>query len=128
MDRLADGRTSAISGAAASGGDRLPRRGVVLALGLLTLAGCGWRPLYERPTADPASGGVGSELSQISIDPVTTGTTPDPLSGSEQALYDSRAAQLLQNSLQNALNPYGRPSDALYHLEVELQQTAHTTA
>jgi len=94
----------------------------ILAAALLVLAGCGWRPLYERPSADPSSGGVGTALSQISIDPITTDSSPDPLNGTDQALYNSRAAQLLQNRLKNALNPYGAPRSAVYHLAVELEQ------
>ena len=101
------------------------RRGAATLVAVLILAGCGWRPLYERPSADPASGGVSAELAQISIDPITQQSRVDPLTGSDLALYDARAAQLLQNYLKDALNPYGPPSSALYHLAVELrQQTA----
>jgi LPS-assembly lipoprotein len=90
---------------------------------VLVLAGCGWRPLYERPSPDPASGGASASLAKISIDPVVPQSTLDPLNGgSTDQLYDSRAAQLLQNYLKNALNPYGPPSDAVYHLAIRLQQ------
>jgi LPS-assembly lipoprotein len=96
---------------------------VLAATAALVLAGCGWRPLYERPSADPASGGPGTALARISIDPVVPDSNLDPLStGSSEALYDSRAAQLLQNYLKSALNPAGPPSAALYHLAVQLQQ------
>ncbi|MDQ7248802.1 LPS assembly lipoprotein LptE [Dongia sedimenti] len=90
---------------------------------MLVAAGCGWRPLYERPSASPTSGGAGAALAQISIDPVVPKSGLGPLiSGSTDSLYDSRAAQLLQNYLKNALNPYGPPNTALYHLAIELQQ------
>jgi LPS-assembly lipoprotein len=88
----------------------------------LILGGCGWRPLYERPAPEPTSGGVGAELAQISVDPVVSASQLNPLTGSDQALYDSRAAQLLQNYLKDALNPRGRPSSALYHLAIQLKQ------
>jgi len=103
--------------------DSRVRRGLVCALAAaVLLAGCGWQPLYERPSASPASGGVGAELAQVSIDPVVPQEELDPLSGSNTALYDSRAAQLLQNHLKEALNPYGAPSSALYHLAIGLRQ------
>ena len=105
------------------------RRRLVCALAVvLILAGCGWRPLYERPSASPTSGGVGAELAQISIDQVVPLTELDPLTGSNQALYDSRAAQLLQNYLKNALNPAGSPSSAVYHLAVRLKQKTRAAA
>jgi hypothetical protein len=102
-------------------GGRNCARAVAVAAALV-LAGCGWRPLYERPSPDP-SGGAGAALAQISIDPVVPDTNLDPLTtGSTDVLYDSRAAQLLQNYLKNALNPRGSPGAAVYHLAVELQQ------
>jgi len=105
------------------GGSRARAAACIVALAAaVALAGCGWRPLYERPSADPASGGVGAALAQISIDPVQTSTRLNALTSSEEALYDSRAAQLLQNYLKDAVNPYGPPSSALYHLAIELQQ------
>jgi hypothetical protein len=89
----------------------------------LVLAGCGWHPLYERPASDAASGGTGAALAQISIDPVTPDSDVEPLSNnSTEVLYDSRAAQLLQNGLKSALNPSGPPSAPIYHLAVQLQQ------
>jgi LPS-assembly lipoprotein len=89
---------------------------------LLLLAGCGWQPLYERPAPSPTSGGVGAELAQISVDPVVPQFQLDPLTGSNQELYDARAAQMLQNYLKDALNPHGPPSTALYHLAIHLKQ------
>ena len=104
---------------------RVGRRRLMLAVAAttLTLASCGWRPLYERPGPGLDSGGVGTELAAISIDPVVPQSDLDPISGSTQALYDSRSAQLLQNYLKEALNPYGSPSSAVYHLAVDLKQT-----
>jgi hypothetical protein len=109
---------------------RLAKRpGRVLAVAaLLALAGCGWRPLYERPGAAPDSGGVSAALAQISIDPVVPNSVIGPLGGTDQALYDSRAAQLLQNYLKTALNPRGAPSDAVYHLGVRLSQQTRGAA
>jgi LPS-assembly lipoprotein len=91
--------------------------------GTLFVSGCGWRPLYERPGASINSGGASTELAKISIDPVVSPDGPDPLNGNtSDTLYHSRAAQLLQNYLKEALNPYGPPSSASYHLAVELTQ------
>jgi LPS-assembly lipoprotein len=89
----------------------------------LLVSGCGWKPLYERPGASVNSGGASAELAKISIDPVETLKGPDPLSGNPtETLYHSRAAQLLQNYLKEALNPYGAPEAASYHLAVQLTQ------
>ncbi|GAB2179776.1 LPS assembly lipoprotein LptE [Dongia sp. agr-C8] len=122
MNRLGDIENSAASG-------RLGRRRLMLALGAaLLLGGCGWRPLYERPGPSTNSGGVSTELAQIKIDPVAPESNIDPLHGSTDALYDSRAAQLLQNYLKDALNPYGPPSVAAYHLAIQLQQQTRAAA
>lgn len=94
----------------------------------LLVCGCAWHPLYSRPSPDPASGGIGATLATISIDPITTRTTLDPLTGSTKFPYDSRAAQILHNDLRDALNPYGPPSAAAYHLEVELTESLTRTA
>jgi hypothetical protein len=103
---------------------RVRRRRLMLAVtAALTLASCGWRPLYERPGPGLTSGGVGAELAAISIDPVAPQSDLDPISGSTQALYDSRSAQLLQNYLKEAINPYGPPSSVAYHLAIDLDQT-----
>jgi hypothetical protein len=116
MNRLGELENSAARG-------RLGRRGLVLAFAAtLALGGCGWRPLYERPAASRTSGGVTNDLAQIKIDPVVPESNLDPLHGSTDALYDSRAAQLLQNYLKDALNPYGPPSAAAYHLAIQLNQ------
>ncbi len=108
--------------------DRGRRRLVLAAASMLVLAGCGWRPLYERPGAAPDSGGVTPALAQISIDPVVPNSQIDAFGGSDQALYDSRAAQLLQNYLKNALNPRGAPTDATHHLAIKLTQQTRAAA
>lgn len=96
---------------------------------LLMLAGCGWQPLYARPSPDPASGGVTAKLATIAIDPVSTISTLDPLAAAgPHDPYDSRAAQLLQNHLKDALNPYGPPSPAAYHLGIQLTKELVRTA
>jgi len=125
--RTANRRGDAIGGAATGRSGRwLAALGPLLAV--MLCAGCGWQPLYARPSPDPTSGGVESKLAQISIDPVTTRTSPDPLTGDAKYLYDGRAAQLLENNLRNDLNPYGPPSDASYHLAVELSQLTRASA
>jgi LPS-assembly lipoprotein len=122
MNRLGELENSANRG-------RLGRRRLLLAAAAaLALSGCGWRPLYERPGPSTTSGGVSTDLAKISIDPVVPHSNLDPLSGSSDALYDSRAAQLLQNYLKDALNPYGAPSPAIYHLAVELKQQTRAAA
>jgi hypothetical protein len=95
---------------------------------LLALTGCGWEPLYARPTPDPTSGGVTATLATIAIDPISTPSSLDPLSGGAYEPYDSRAAQLLHNHLRDALNPYGQPSSAAYHLAIKLVQSVFRTA
>jgi hypothetical protein len=95
---------------------------------LLVVAGCGWQPLYARPTADPTSGGVTATFATIAIDPISTPGSLDPLTGDPTEPYDSRAAQLLQNQLRDALNPYGQPSPAAYHLNIKLTHELYRTA
>jgi LPS-assembly lipoprotein len=123
MAGLGDKVGAAISARRARGRGRDRAHALTLAAAVMVLAGCGWRPLYERPSAAPASGGAGAELAQVSIDPVVTKSTLDPLqTSSTDSLYDSRAAQLLQNYLKSALNPYGPPNAATYHLAIQLHQ------
>ena len=95
---------------------------------LLFLAACEWHPLYSRPSPDPASGGVTATMASISIDPIDTKTSLDPLTGSSKYPYDSRAAQMLHNNLRDALNPYGPPSPATYHLTIQLTESLTRTA
>jgi len=123
MNRLGNRENSADCGV-------IGRRWLMLAFaGTLFVSGCGWKPLYERPGASINSGGASTELAKISIDPVAATKGPDPLSGnSVDTLYNSRAAQLLQNYLKEALNPYGPPSSASYHLEIELSQATRAAS
>jgi LPS-assembly lipoprotein len=118
MIRLGKKENSAVCGA-------LGRRRLMLAFaGALLVSGCGWRPLYERPGASINSGGASAALAGISIDPVESPDGPDPLASgsSTDTQYNARAAHLLQNYLKEALNPYGPPNPAAYHLTVELTQ------
>src|SRR5690348_3528390 len=111
MNRLAKRETSAECA--------VGRRRLLLALtGTLVVSGCGWKPLYERPGASVNSGGASTDLAQIWVDPVEAQKGPDPLRGNMDALYDSRAAQLLQNYLKEALNPYGPPNPPRYRLGI----------
>jgi hypothetical protein len=98
------------------------RHAIAAMIAACGLAGCGWQPLYSRPTPDPASGGVGTKLAQIAVEPVESLAAIDPLQGSQDFIYDSHAAQTLQNSLLANLNPYGRPNQPAYHLTVSLQE------
>lgn len=101
---------------------------IALLAAAAVLSGCAWHPLYARPTPDPTSGGVTATLATVAIEPITTPTPLDPLTGNPRAAYDSRAAQLLQNHLRDALTPYGQPSPATYHLAIKLSQTIYRTA
>jgi hypothetical protein len=108
---------------------RIGRRRLMLAFaGTVVLSGCGWKPLYERPGPSVNSGGAGTALAQISIDPVEAQSRANPLSGSMDTIYDSRSAQLLQNYLKEALNPYGPPSPPAYQLAVQLTQMTRAAA
>jgi LPS-assembly lipoprotein len=100
----------------------------LLSLVALALSGCGWHPLYARPTSDPKSGGVTAVMATITIDPISSRTSLDPLAGSTRFPYDSRAAQILHNDLRDGLNPYGPPSPATYHLVVDLTELLTRTA
>jgi hypothetical protein len=122
MNRLGNKESSADCGA-------LGRRRLLLALaGTAVLSGCGWKPLYERPGASVNSGGAGASLAQVSIEPVEPSDSADPLHGSADRLYDGRSAQLLQNYLKEALNPYGAPSQPLYRLTIQLTQLTQAAA
>jgi hypothetical protein len=103
------------------------RRWWPLALVLL-LAGCAWHPLYARSGAAPAAGDTTAAMASIAIDPVVTRTTMDPLTGNTKFPYDSRAAQMLHNSLRDVLNPYGPPTAATYRLTIEMTETLTRTA
>jgi hypothetical protein len=108
--------------------DRPAARRWWMAALFLLLSACEWHPLYARPSPDPASGGVTATLAAIAIDPIETRTSLDPLTGSSKFPYDSRAAQMLHNNLRDALNPYGPPSPATYHLLIQLTESLTRTA
>jgi LPS-assembly lipoprotein len=63
-------------------------------------------------------------MAQIAIDPVVATRSNNP----NDTLYDSRAAQLLQNYLKDRLNPRGARKDTLYHLAIEMQQRFRSAA
>lgn len=116
---------------AANLGDRNRRGGRYFLAAVLMAAcldGCGWQPLYGRPSPNPASGGVGAALAQIAVDPVESKSNIGPLEGNRSLVYDSHAAQTLQNALLSSLNPYGRPSQPIYHLVTSLQEQTQGSA
>jgi LPS-assembly lipoprotein len=122
MNRLLDEENSAEPGS-------FGRRGLLLALtGTLVLPACGWKPLYERPGPSVNSGGAGTALAEIWIDPVEAQEGPNALGRSMDTVYNSRSAQLLQNYLKEALNPYGPPNPPRYRLAVQLSQQTHSSA
>lgn len=122
MNRLLNKENSAERGC-------LGRRRLLLALtGTLVLPACGWKPLYERPGPSVNSGGAGTALAEIWIDPVEAQEGPNALGGSMDTVYNSRSAQLLQNYLKEALNPYGPPNPPRYRLAVQLTQQTRSAA
>jgi len=84
----------------------LPKRilmsGLALTLGV-TLAACGFRPMYGKYSADPA---VAHELATISVSTIK-----------------DRNGQLLRNALLVRLNPKGEPPHEVYQLSVTLTST-----
>jgi len=79
---------------------RLVITGLLLGLGL-SLAACGFRPMYGKSSADPA---VMNELASIQV-----------------AVIKDRNGQLLHNALLTGLNPKGEPQHPAYLLTVTLQ-------
>lgn len=82
---------------------RLVSTGLLLGLGLslgLTLAACGFRPMYGKSSADPA---VMNELASIQV-----------------ATIHDRNGQMLHNALLTGLNPKGEPQHPAYLLTVSL--------
>ena len=84
------------------------RRGRVLAMvglsvAMLSLAGCGYRPLYG---SSPENTQVSSELAKVRI-----------------GLIADRAGHRLRNHLLDRMNPGGEPSAPSYALSVDLQET-----
>jgi len=76
--------------------------GLVIGLGLLELAGCGWAPLY----ADAATGPADEELRAIGV-----------------ASIPERIGQRLVLALRESLNPTGQPTRQRYLLRTTLQVT-----
>ena len=82
-------------------------RTVVVFGALFALAGCGFRPLYNQPTATNAAGGynVQADLATVSIDPIK-----------------DRIGQQLRNQLLTRLNPGGNPAKPVYSLRVSVSE------
>ncbi len=84
-----------------------PRRTALALIGLslaaLSLAGCGYRPLYGSA---PGEASVTSELAKVRI-----------------ALIADRAGHRLRNHLLDRMNPRGEPSVPAYALNVSLVET-----
>ncbi len=74
--------------------------GMALGLGLLSLGGCGWAPLYADPEAGPAD----AELRAIKVAPIP-----------------ERIGQNLAQALRQTLNPTGEPTPQRYLLRITLQ-------
>lgn len=84
---------------------QMPTRRIwVLSLMLLSLAGCGFQPLYGQRSA-AAGGSVQDELASIRILPIA-----------------DRSGQLLYNELRDRLNPAGKPADPQYLLSITLAE------
>lgn len=82
-------------------------RPILTAALLLSLAGCGFQPLYGSRGADGA--GVGQQMSAIAI-PVI----PD------------RIGQLVRNTLLDQMTPHGQPAAPAYVLRVALVENRDT--
>ncbi len=74
--------------------------GTLLALGLSTLAGCGWAPLYADPGSTPAD----ESLRAITVTPIS-----------------ERIGQKLAWALRKSLNPTGIPTPQRYVLRTTLR-------
>jgi len=95
---------------------RGPRR-LALALALLALSGCGFRPLYGEDSA------VGkTNLAGVRVAPIQD--IPDPTGHS---VSSARGAQQLRNFLIDRVNPGAQRAAAQYELRVTLNE-AKTTA
>ena len=74
--------------------------------GILFLAGCGFRPLYQEPEPAAGAASVGSELAAVEIAPI-----PD------------RVGQLVRNDLLYHLDASERGGAAQYRLDVRLAES-----
>jgi len=84
-----------------------------LVFGGITLAGCGFRPMYGEagPNADTPGGITKTRLAQVRIDPIA-----------------DRIGQELHNLLRDRMNPAGQPDVAAYSLSVSLSQVEQEIA
>ena len=82
---------------------------MAVALCVLALAGCGFRPVYA-----PAAGGEPESIDQLAAVRI------EPLR--------DRAGQQLHNFLRDELNPDGQPVKPDYRLEIELSQRTEKLA
>jgi LPS-assembly lipoprotein len=78
-------------------------RAAVLAAAALSLAGCGFRPLYAVGTTPD---GMSSYFGQVHVDPIP-----------------GRQGVHLRNQLLDAMTPDGTPTNAAYNLNVQLSDT-----
>lgn len=78
-------------------------RAAVLAAAAISLAGCGFRPLYAVGTTPD---GMSSYFGQVYVDPIP-----------------GRQGVHLRNQLLDAMTPDGTPSNAAYNLNVQLTDT-----
>ena len=78
-------------------------RAVVVAAAAISLAGCGFRPLYAVGTTPD---GMSSYFGQVYVDPIP-----------------GRQGVHLRNQLLDAMTPGGTPSSAAYNLNVQLNDT-----
>jgi LPS-assembly lipoprotein len=87
---------------------RRPAIGLVAALlGVFILSGCGFQPVYRQNTGSNGAqdGATVAQLASIRISPIS-----------------DRVGQILRNALRDRLTPLGRPSTALYRLDVSLTE------
>jgi len=87
---------------------RKSRRYPLVLCGLFVLAGCGFQPLYNQPSADGdgARYNVQSDLETINIKPIK-----------------DRIGQQLRNLLLTRLNPSGEPANPAYALRITLSES-----
>ena len=79
---------------------------VCVAIVLAALAGCGFRPLHERPGNTSIT-----ELERIKVDPIA-----------------DRTGQILRNRLLSKITPDGAPKSPLYVLKVRLRESTRALA
>jgi LPS-assembly lipoprotein len=84
-------------------------RATLACLALLTLAGCGWQPLYGR-VSDGSGGTVGGNagpaLATVHVAPIA-----------------NRVGQNLYNALRDRLNPGGAPTEPHYDLVIRIAES-----